>query len=172
MKNSKNLVVLLMLTLTILFTQESYAQEIAYIQSDLIVPEMPAYKKAKSEIEAYSKQLQKKLEKTQAELQAYYQEVMDSVKKGLMTPKQQQEAEAKYRQMELDLQKDVTEADKQLAKKEGELTEPIYVALNKAIEKIAQENKYSYVLDKKFLLYSAGGIDATEKVKTALGISW
>ncbi len=41
-----------------------------------------------------------------------------------------------------------------------------------ALEKVAKANQYSYILDKKMLLYADGGIDATEKIKTALGISW
>ncbi|BDS12575.1 OmpH family outer membrane protein [Aureispira anguillae] len=172
MKNIQKLLVLVVMLLVVSWSQNSYAQQIAYIEAEAIVPEMAAYKRAKSEVEAYGKQLQKVLEQKQADMEAYYKEVMDSIKRGLMTPKQQQEAEAKLQRMQADLQKDAMDAEKKLAQKESELTKPIYEAFNQAISKVAKENNYTYVLDKKFMLYSAGGIDATEKVKTALGISW
>jgi outer membrane protein len=70
------------------------------------------------------------------------------------------------------LQKEAADADKKLMDKEGELTKPLYEELDAALKKVAKENEYGYILDKKFLLYSEGGIDATAKVKTALGISW
>ena len=57
-------------------------------------------------------------------------------------------------------------------KKEAELTKPLYEELDKALKSVAKDNGYSYILDKKLLLYSEGGIDATAKIKTALGISW
>lgn len=147
-------------------------QTIAYVEAEKIMPEMEAYKQAKSEVEAYGKQLQKVLEKKQADLQAYYAEVMDSIKKGLMTPKQQQEAEAKLQKMQAELQQEAQDADRKLVEKEAQLIEPIYKKFNEAVAKVAKENNYMYVLDKQMLLYSVGGIDATEKVKTALGISW
>ena len=133
---------------------------------------MPAYKRAKSEVEAYGKQLQKQLEGKQKEWQDYYAEVAQRVKEGTMTPKEQEEAKVKLEKMQVDLQKQAQEADQKLLAKEQELTKPMYEELDAAIKKVAKENSYGYVVDKKFLLYVGGGIDATEKVKTTLGISW
>ena len=84
----------------------------------------------------------------------------------------QVQAQVKLQEMQASLQKEATEADQKLAKKEGELTKPLYEELDAAIKKVAKENKYTYIFDKKFLLYSESGIDATAKVKTALGICW
>ena len=153
-------------------TTATAQQKIAYIVSESIVPEMPAYKRAKSEVEAYGKQLQKMLETEQKKMQDYYTEVMEKAQRGELTPKQDQEAQAKLQQMQADLQKQASEADQKLAKKEGELTKPLYEELDKALKTVAKENSYAYILDKKFLLYSEGGIDATAKVKEKLGISW
>lgn len=172
MKNVLNLLSVLTIIAFMALGTTANAQKIAYIVSEDIVPEMPAYKRAKSEVEAYGKQLQKVLEAKQKEAQDYYQEIMEKAQRGELTPKQEQEAQAKLQQMQADLQKEAAEADKKLMDKEGELTKPLYEELDKALKKVAKENQYSYILDKKFLLYSEGGIDATEKVKTALGISW
>ena len=44
------------------------------------------------------------------------------------------------------------------------------IALYEALKEIAKSEGYAYVIDKKLLLYSEGGIDATEKLKTKLGV--
>lgn len=172
MKNILKLVPVLVVIALMAFGNTANAQKIAYIVSEDIVPEMPAYKRAKSEVEAYGKQLQKILEGKQLEAQNFYQETMEKAQRGELTPKQQQEAEVKLQELQANLQKEAADADKKLMDKEGELTKPLYEELDAALKKVAKENEYTYILDKKFLLYSEGGIDATAKVKTALGISW
>jgi outer membrane protein len=172
MKKVINLLSVFTLFTLLTFGTETKAQTIAYIVTEDIVPQMPAYKRAKSEVEAYGKQLQKILEGKQLEAQGYYQEVMKKGQNGELTPKQEQEAQAKLQEMQASLQKEASEADQKLAQKEAELTKPLYEELDAAIKKVAKDNKYTYILDKKFLLYSEGGIDATSKVKTALGIAW
>lgn len=172
MKNSKILIALLTLVLLTAWSQKSLAQTIAYVEAEKVVPEMDSYKKAKSEVEAFGKQLQKVLEKKQAEMQKYYAEVSKAIQEGTMTPKEQQEAEAKLQKMQAELQQEAQKADRQLVEKEAKLIEPVYKEFNEAVAKVAKENKYMYVLDKQMLLYSVGGIDATEKIKTALGLSW
>ncbi len=172
MKNSKILIAFFTLILCFHWAPKSVAQTIAFVETEKIVPEMEAYKKAKSEVEAYGQQLQKLFNKKQQDMEAYYAEVMDSIKKGLMTPRQQQEAEAKLQKMRLELQEDAQNSDRKLMEKEATLIEPIYKEFNEAVAKVAEKNNYTYILDKQMLLYSKGGIDATEKVKTVLGISW
>ncbi len=172
MKKILRLFPLFALVALMLFSSNANAQKMAYVDTEQILPEMPAYKKAKSEVEAYGKQLQKMLENKQVEAQKYLQDVSAKAQRGELTPKQEQEAQAKLQKMQQDLQKDAMESDQKLAKKEADLTKPLYEEFNAALKKVAKENGYGYILDKKLLLYSAGGIDATAKVKTALGISW
>lgn len=172
MKNITKIIALIAVVALSAFSTSVQAQKVAYIDSDAIIVEMPAYKRAKSEVEAYGKQLQKQLEGKQKEMQDYYAEVAQKIEVGGMTRNQEAEAKAKLEKMQLDLQKQAQEADQKLLAKEQELTKPMYEELDAAIKKVAKENSYGYVVDKKFLLYVGGGIDATEKVKTTLGISW
>ena len=151
------------------FSVDANAQKIAYVDADKIIPEMPAYKRAKSEVEAYGKQLQKIIEGKQTEGQQYLQDISAKAQRGELTPKQEQEAQAKLQEMQANLQKEAMEAEQKLAKKEAD---SLYEEFNAALKKVATANSYGYILDKKLLLYSDGGIDATAKVKTALGISW
>lgn len=158
--------------LVLLAFSTSSAQKIAHVDADAIIPAMPEYKSAKSNVEAYSKQLQKSLEAEQTKMQQYYQEVMQKAQSGGMAPVEQQKAEEKLQTMQADLQKKASEADQQLMEKEAALTEPLYKKFNEALEKVAKANGYAYIFDKKLLLYSDGGIDATAKVKEALGLGW
>ncbi len=154
------------------FSVDTNAQKIAYVDAEKIIPEMPAYKKAKSEVEAYGKQLQKIIEGKQTEGQQYLQEVTGKAQRGELTPKQEQEAQVKLQEMQANLQKEAMEAEQKLAKKESDLLKPLYEEFNAALKKVATANEYGYILDKKLLLYSDGGIDATAKVKSALGITF
>ncbi len=146
------------------------AQKIAHVDSEQLIPEMPAYKRAKSEVEAYGKQLQKLLETKQKERQADYKGTAGTAQKGLLNQIQQQDAEKKLQGMQAALQQEAASADQKLAKKEQDKLKPLYETFNAALKKVAKENGYAYILDKKLLLYSDGGNDATAKVKAALGI--
>ena len=122
MKNSKILIALFSLIFLTAWSQKSLAQTIAYVETEKVVPEMDSYKKANSEVEAYGKQLQKVLEKKQADLQKYYAEVSKAIQEGTMTPQKQQEAEAKLQKMQTDLQQEAQQADRKLVEKEAEFT--------------------------------------------------
>lgn len=145
-------------------------QKIAYIESERIVPEMSAYKKAQSELEAYTKQLQKVLQQKQMALEKDYAAVMDSIQKGIMNQLQQQRAQIRIQNGQQKLQQEALEADKKVVKKEGDLIEPLYKKFNEALEAVAKVEGYTYILDKKFMLYAVSGIDATDKVRAKLGI--
>lgn len=145
-------------------------QTIAHVDAESIIPAMPEYKRAKSEVEAYGKQLQRALESKQQAMQEYYQDVMERVQSGAMPPVEQKEAETKLQQMQQDLQKRAVEADEELARKEAELTRPVYDRFNAAVKKVARDRGYAYIVDKKLFLYTDGGIDATPLVRAELGL--
>ena len=153
-----------------LVTAANAQQTIAFVETESIIPNMPDYKAAQSELEAYGKQLQKQLELKDTEMKTYYSETMQKVQAGTMTPVQQKEAEKKLTKMQDDLQKGALDADQKLAKKEADLTAPLYEKYNNALEAVAKANGYTYILDKKLILQANGGIDATAKVKAELGL--
>lgn len=170
MKNITKLAALLSFCLFMAFSVAVDAQKMAHVDGDAIIPNMPAYKRAQAEVEQYGKILQKQLEGKQAEMQGYYADVMAKVQAGTMAPAAQKEAEAKLMKMQEDLQKAAGKADQDLIKKEQDLIKPLYEQFNKALEDVAKENGYGYIIDKKLILYSGGGIDATSKVKAKLGV--
>ena len=172
MKNLSNFCSITAVCMLLTFSTTTLAQQkIAHIDSEAVVAAMPEYKNAQSELEAFSKILEKQLEEEQKKAQDYYAEVMKNVQQGLLTPKQQKEEEAKLQKMQQDIQNQAAEADQKLAEKEEELTNPLFDKFNAAVEKVAAANGYSYIIDIKVALYSKGGEDVTSLVKTELEIN-
>jgi outer membrane protein len=131
---------------------------------------MPEAKAAKSELEQFKSILEKQLEGEQAKAQQYYADVMKKIQEGSLTPLQQKSEEEKLMKMQEDLQKKAAKMDEDLQSKQLEMYKPIEDKFDAALKTVAKANGYSYILDKKLLLYSDGGEDATAKVKSQLGV--
>lgn len=144
--------------------------QIAYVDMEQIIESMPDYKRVKSEFESYEKVLGKQLQAEVKKMEDYYASVMQQAQAGTMSPAQQKEAEAKLQKMQEDYQKKEADAQKQLIDKKTALTKPLYDKFNAALKAVAIANGYKYIFDKQTILYSDGGIDATPKLKSQLGI--
>lgn len=144
--------------------------KIAYIDTDVVIRAMPEYKATQSQLETFQKQLVAQLDAQKKSIAQYYTKVIEQVKRGELTTKQQQEAELKLQQMQTDLQEKTADADKKILAKEKVLSEPMYDKFEKGIASVAQKNGYMYIFDKKLLMYATGGIDATAKLKKELGM--
>lgn len=144
--------------------------KIAYVDTDELITAMPAYKTTQKSLETFQKKLVQELEEEKRAIAKYYTGVIEQVKQGTITPKQQQEAEAKLQKMQADLQLKTNQADQRLLDKEKSLTAPLYEQFEEALATVAKQNNYSYILDKKLMLYAAGGIDATAQMKKQLGM--
>ena len=145
-------------------------QKIAFVNTQIIIEAMPEYRSAQAELEAFGKQIQKNLEKQEQQLMAEYQKLTQAAQQGTLSPVQQKQAEEKLQKMGEDFQLAQQKASQDAAAKEGELTQPMYEKFKVALEKVAQQNGFSYIIDEKLLLYSAGGIDASDMIKKELGI--
>lgn len=143
---------------------------IAYIDTDEVLKAMPEYRNTQVALETFQKQLVKQLDADKKEIAAYYTQVIEQVKVGALSTKQQQEAEVKLQQMQQDLEEKTNDADRQLLAKEKVLSKPMYEKFEKGIETVAKKNGYAYILDKKALMAYGGGTDATEKLKKELGL--
>ncbi|MGH1336628.1 MAG: OmpH family outer membrane protein [Aureispira sp.] len=150
---------------------ELQAQDnIAYVNTDEVITSMPAYRATQKSLETFQEKLVQELDAEKRSIAKYYTQVLEQVKAGQLTSKQQQEAEQKLQTMQNNLQRKTDQADQRLSDKEQSLTAPLYDQFEAALAAIAKENKYIYILDKKLLLYSGQGIDATDQMKKQLGI--
>ena len=143
---------------------------IAYIDTDEVLKAMPEYRNTQVTLEIFQKQLLKQLDIEKKAIATYYTQIIEEVKMGALSTKQQQEAEEKLQKMQQGLEEQTNEADRQLLAKERALSKPMYEKFEKGIVAVAKKNAYAYILDKKALMAYGGGIDATEKLKKELGL--
>jgi outer membrane protein len=144
--------------------------QIAYVDMEQIIENMPDYKRVKSELESYQKILEEQIQAEEKKMMDYYAIVVQRLRTDYISPAQMREYEAKLQKMQEDLQKKALDADKQIVQKEAALTKPLYDKFNAALKAVAVANGYNYIFDKKMMLYSDGGVDATAKLKAQLGI--
>lgn len=149
---------------------KSAVLKIAFVDPEQVIPNMPEYQTAKNEIENLKNKLQKEMEGEQQRAQQYYTIVMNKVQQGTMAPAQQKIEEDKLMKMQEELQRKAMKMEEDMITKEQEMTKPMYDKFNDALKELAKSEGFNYVFDKKLLLYSEGGTDATDKLKEKLGV--
>lgn len=173
--NYAKFLVSLIVILTLTFSQhvtaqdaQQPAQKVVYVDAQAIIPEMPTYKRALSELDTYKENLQRQLDARTKALESYTSAIIEGAE--LLSDGEMREEQTKIAQMRQDLQKIYSKSQQNLAKKEENLLVPVYEKFDEALQSVAKANDYDYIFDKKLLLYYEGGTDATQKVKAALGI--
>ena len=159
---------LLAVILTLGFTTLTNAQsKVAHISTDELISIMPETKVLNSELE--------KLKKTyDADLKAAEEKLKAKLKKydGEAASQTQDENQRRMQEVQQEQQKlyeDAQKANDEILKKRNLLLEPIIAKAKKAIEEVAAENNFEYVIDKASLLI-ANGKDLLPLVKAKLGV--
>lgn len=130
-----------------------YAQKFAYIDTEYILNNIPAYKSAQDQLDKLSDTWQKEVEGLYAEIDKMYKTYQSE--KVLLTDemKKKREEEIMNKEKEAkDLQKKYFGQDGSLFKKREELVKPIQDEVYKAAKEMAIEGGYSIIFDS-----SAGG---------------
>lgn len=143
--------------------------KIAVVDAQSIVPNLPSYKTAMTELEALDKKFKDEYNKFTTEAQKKYEEFQALPKD---TPEAVVEARAKelegYQQKLAEFQQSyAAEMDKQQKAK----MEPIMNEVMSAIQAIGKEGGYTLIQDAGAVLYYGGSAEnITTQVKTRLGI--
>lgn len=169
MKLIPSIIITIVLTLTAVVGANAQ-QTIAYIDADETIKSMNEYRVIREELEIYQKQLLQSLEDEKKAIAKYYTSIIDKVKLGQLTPKEQQEAEAKLQKKQEVFRKNTANADQKIAAKEKELSKPMYEKFEAALKKLGKSNGYTYILDKKFLQFADKKLDVTKQLKKELGV--
>ncbi|MFB6457710.1 OmpH family outer membrane protein [Chitinophaga sp. Hz27] len=167
----KKFVIIAFVAVSGLFSVNAMAQaKIAHINAQALVTAMPETAKAETELQTFAKSLEGDGKAMYDEYQKKMQEFND--KAASMTDNMK-EIKAKDLQ---DIQKriqDYSDASQQkIQEKQAALLKPIYDKARKAIEDVAKEKGYGYVIDNSngMLLVAPTGDDILASVKTKLGI--
>lgn|SRR5574343_271905 len=144
------------------------AQKIAHVDLDSLVSMMPETKTAKDVAQNYLKDLEKTVASMEDELQKKYNDYLatEATMSDLVKKTKQDELNSLQRRIE-DFK---MQAQQDYQKKYGELTSPIMEKAKKAIEAVAKEGGYKYVLDTSVgnVLYSEPAEDILMPVKKKL----
>ncbi|MAE14565.1 MAG: hypothetical protein CL821_03125 [Crocinitomicaceae bacterium] len=141
---------LLILIISICFlTLFSHGQKFAFVDSEYILDQMESYQKAQKQIDDLAAEWQKELDKKVGNIES---KVNDLRKNELLLPediKEEKELEITTLQNELRAyQSKKFGVGGDLFKRRKELIQPIQRKVFKAIESLAKDNNYSFVLDK------------------------
>lgn len=142
----KKIFLLLIVAVTVNF---AHAQRYAVIDTKYILDKLPEYKNADSKMQAIANQWQKELDDMQVDLDKMYKNY--EAEQYMLTDelKKKREAELFNKEKELrDLQKKRFGFEGDLFKERQRLVKPIQDRVYNAIQKIAVERSYDFVLDK------------------------
>ena len=168
----KKMMIAVCLLLSLAFTAE--AQRYAIVDTKYILDKIPQYKDAQQQLDQISAQWQKEIDQKQAELDRMYrnyeaEQVMlsDELKK-------KREDELFMREKEVrDLQRKRFGFEGDLFKKREELVKPIQDRVYTAIQKIAVNRQYDFILDKSegiTVIFADPKLDRSEDVLKELGV--
>lgn len=166
----KVLSVVLLLVGTVATTQ---AQKLAYTNSAALLSEFPDVKRLDASLETLQKQLVKKGENMVKKFETEYKAAAEKEKRGELSPKQISDLRKNLETKQQDIVKYEQDIQNQLVTKRNKELEPILKKVQDAINAVAKEKGYDYVVDAStgILLYAADQHDITTAVKSKLGIA-
>jgi outer membrane protein len=169
MKNTFKLIVVGLTVIMGSFTAN--AQKIAHINLDSLITLMPESKTAQLAVQDYSKQLQDQVTAMQTELQTKYEEYQAKSKDMPEVVRAAKEKE--LNDLNQRIQDFQQQAQTDYQKKSAELSKPVYEKAKKAIDQVAKEAGYKYVLDTStgLVLYMEPTEDIIGLVIKKLGIT-
>ncbi|MFO8236315.1 MAG: OmpH family outer membrane protein [Bacteroidales bacterium] len=158
---------LLMISLT------TFAQRYAYVDTEYILNNIPAYKAAKEKLDELSYEWQQELESEKEELEEMVQEYQSE--KVLLTDEMREKREnaiTEKRNELNELQRQYFGPEGELYQRRQDLVKPIQEEVYEAIETIASKGNYSVIFDssdKSTMLYTDPRYDKSDDVLQQLG---
>ena len=164
---------LILILLLVCIGSVTYAQRYAYVNTEYILNNIPAYKAAQEKLDQLSYEWQQELETRKKELDEMEKEFQSE--KVLLTDemkkRRQQEINKKREQIQK-LQRKYFGPEGELYQKRQELVKPIQEEVYTAIETLASRGNYAVIFDaagKSNMLYTDPNYDKSDDVLQELG---
>ena len=161
---------LLILAAMITISIGAIAQKYGHVDAQVLLTELPTYKKAEDSLKIFAKKLEAEME---SQFKVYQQRVKDFEEgkaAGIFTPSIDQSRMEELQGMQHKMQAFQQGAQTDIQNMESALLEPLIKQIKDSIDKVATENKYAYIFDSNILLFHGGGDDIGPLVKKDLGI--
>lgn len=168
----KKILAVLAIALTLGFTTQ--AQRYAVIDSKYILDKVPEYSEAQKKLEQFSMLWQQEIDQKQAAMNKMYQDF--DAERVMLTDdlKKKREDELFNREKDLrDLQRKRFGFEGDLFKKRQELIKPIQDRVYNAIQKLAIDKQYDFILDKSegiTVIFADPKLDKSDDVLKNLGV--
>jgi outer membrane protein len=152
----------------------AHAQRYAVIDSKFILEKIPEYKDAQKKLDQFSDLWQQEIDQKQAAMDKM---VKDFEAEQVMLPenlKKKREDEIFNKEKELrDLQRKRYGFEGDLFKKRQELIKPIQDKVYNAVQKLAVEKQYDFILDKSegiTVIFADPKLDKSEEILRSMGV--
>jgi outer membrane protein len=166
--------ILILATCILLLASVSNAQRYAVIDSKYILDKLPEYKDAQKLLDQFSEQWQQEIDQKQALVDKMFKEY--DAEQVMLTDvlKKKREDELYNKEKELrDLQKKRFGFEGDLFKKRQELIKPIQDRVFNAVQKLAVEKQYDFILDKSegiTVIFADPKLDKSADIIRNLGV--
>lgn len=159
--------IVLVAILTLGFTSVKAQTKVAHINTEALVALMPATKTLKAKLEKLGKTYDNEMKTKEAELKAKFEKYNAEFESQTEATNAERTKEVQMEAKKMEQFK--AEAMRDLQKQEQDGLKPILTAAQKAIDEVAAEQGYDYVLNVAMLVV-AKGKDLLPDVKAKLGI--
>ena len=168
--------VFLLLTISLIAASTMHAQRYAFIDTDYILEQIPAYQEAQAEIDAQAEKWQKQIQARYDEIEKMY--TAYKAEQVLLTPDMKKVKEQEIIQKEKDakdFQKQKFGVEGDLFKLRQELIKPIQESVFEAVQKMAEQKSYAAIFDKaassSAIIYASPKYDQSEEILQRLGFT-
>lgn len=173
----RKLVSLVVLTLGFFASQAqttTASVKIGYADVDYIFSQMPEAKQIDSDLKATQTMLKNQIEGKAQEFQKKLQDYNANL--NTMLDAVRQNTERELQQMQQNLEKLQQDAQTTIQNKQTQLMEPVYKKVGKAIEDVAKENGFTFVLNQQIggldvILYGDEKMDVSDLVLKKMGVT-
>jgi outer membrane protein len=169
-------VLLLCAAVPALQAQETKPLKVGYTNVELLLGYMPETKAIEKDVQALENKLIASLEIKQKNFQMEVDEYTQKVQNNLLSPEQQKVEEARIMGLQQEIQNDLQKADQQVMERRLALLDPLQTKIQKAIDEVAVEGGFTYILNQVIgsgvptIIFGAENMDVTDEIAKKLGI--
>ena len=170
----RKLVLLAVFGLITFASQAQTATKVGYADVDYIFTQMPEAKQIDAELKSLEAQLKSQIE---AKGKKFQTELADYQKNGqAMIDAVRQNTERELTQQQQNLEKLQQDAQTTIQNKQTQMMTPVYDKVGKAIEAVAKENGFSFILNQQIggldvILYGDEKMDISDLVLKKMGVT-
>lgn len=164
----KTTALLLFLFVSSSIALQAQAVKIGYLNVPELLASLETWKTTQTQLETHKKMLEDKIVNMQKTLEAEYTTFQKSVDN--YTRKQAEEKQQYFVNKDNELKQAAQKAQQELEQKTIDLTKPIQEKLKAAVQTVAKEGGFNYILDSSVgdLLFLDPTLDVTAKIKAKM----